>query len=314
MIAVCLSIYNGENFLRQQFKSIENQIYDLSKIILIVRDDGSNDKSYEILQDFANNTTLNIKILQNRKNFGVKKSFEILMNTALEINAQYIMFCDQDDVWNPNKIEKTYLEMKEQEHLNGEDISILIHSNMSVVDRSLKIISSSFWKYQNINPSRDKLNHLLLDNVVTGCTIMVNRALAEKVKNIPQEAIMHDWWIAMVASAFGKIVYKNESLMLYRQHSSNDTGAKKYGLKYIINRLFIKSSTGKFTSQLDKYIIQAQQFLVIYEHDLDNESKKMLQDFSRLPILNKWQKIVILVKYKIWKNGFMRNLGLILFA
>lgn len=306
-ICILLSVYNGENFLKEQLDSLLSQTY--KDVEILIRDDGSIDRSLEILNlyDFL--------ILKNNGNVGIKKSFEILLSFALENSmSEYFIFCDQDDIWNKNKVETTYHKIQELENTYGKFIPLLVHSNLVVVDQNLDVLSTSFWKYQHIDPSKDSLNRLLLHNTVTGCAMMINRALAEKVKNIPKEAIMHDWWIAMVASAFGKIAYINEPLMLYRQHSANDIGAKKYGLKYISSRLFRKLNTGKFTSQVDKYVIQAQQFLAIYEHNLDNTSKKMLHDFSRLPILSKWQKIVILFKYKIWKNGFMRNLGLILFV
>jgi glycosyltransferase involved in cell wall biosynthesis len=313
MIVICLSLYNGALFLKEQLKSIEEQSFDLSRIVLLVRDDGSTDSSYEILQYFMQHSSLHVKILEDRTNFGVKKSFELLMNEAVMMNVQYIMFCDQDDVWYNDKIEKTLSKMKELEN-ESTDLHLLVHSDLTVVNENLNVIASSFWSYQHINPSKDSLNRLLLHNVVTGCTMMINRALAEKVKTIPDEAIMHDWWIALVASIFGKIAYIDEPLMLYRQHGKNDTGAKKYGSYYVCNRLFMKFYTKKHTSQLDKYILQSNKFLEIYHNDLDDKNKTMLQAFQQFSTLNKLQKVGVLFKYKLWKNGFIRNLGLIFFA
>lgn len=314
MIAICLSTYNGEKFLAQQLKSIETQSYKLSEVLLIIRDDGSIDESYKIIQEFVQNTTIYVKLLDDRTNYGVKKSFEILMNTALEINAQYIMFCDQDDIWKQNKIEKTYLLMKVLEETYSKDIPLLVHSDLMVVDENLEVIASSFWQYQHIDPSKDSLNRLLLHNVVTGCTIMSNRSLAEKVKNIPPEVIMHDWWIAMVASAFGKIAYINEPLMLYRQHGKNDTGAKKYNFHYIWKTFSTKLLSGQYQSKLDKYILQSCALLTLYGDELNIYKKTMLGEFSAFDKLSKFQKLRVLFKYKIWKNGFIRNLGLVFFA
>lgn len=230
------------------------------------------------------------------------------MNVALQSQEQYkyIMFADQDDIWLPDKIEKTYLKMKEFES-QYEPLPLLVHSDVSVVDEKLNVIASSFWEYQHIDPSNGTLNRLLLHNTVTGCTMMINRALAEKVKMIPSEAIMHDWWIAMVASAFGKIGYIDEPLILYRQHGQNDTGAKKYGAYYFI-KTFLTVPT------FEKYIEQSKAFLALYGHELDTYRRLMLEEFSNFNRLSKFQKIRLLFKYKIWKNGFMRNLGLVVFA
>lgn len=303
-IVILLSTYNGEKYIKEQLDSIFAQ--NDKEFRLIVRDDGSIDKSYEILQDFAQNTSLHVKLLEDRTNFGVKKSFELLMKEAINMNAQYIMFCDQDDVWLSHKIATTYATMQRVEN-EYPNLPLLIHSDLSVADKDLHVTANSFWKYQNIDPSKDTLNHLLLHNAVTGCTMMINRALAEKVKTIPQEAIMHDWWIALVASVFGKIDYIHEPLMLYRQHGTNDTGAKNYGWSYFVKKFIERPS-------LDRYLVQAEMFLNMYEDKLDDNSKKMLLALKHFNSFSKFKKIKVIIKYKLWKNGFMRNIGLLVNA
>jgi len=303
-ITILLSTYNGAMYLKEQLDSLISQSHE--DICIVARDDGSTDQSYEILQAFMQYFSLHVKVLEDRTNVGAKKSFELLMNEALKMKAQYMMFCDQDDIWLPEKIEKTYLKMKEFEK-SHPSLPLLVHGDVSVVDKQLKVMSSSFWSYQHIDPTRDRLNHLLLHNIVTGCTVMVNRALAEKVKTIPDEAIMHDWWMAMVASAFGKIGYIDEPLMLYRQHGSNDTGAKNYGWGYFIKKFRERPS-------LDRYLAQAEMFLYMYEETLDDKSKEMLLVLKDFNSLSKFKKIKVIIKYKLWKNGFIRNVGLLVNA
>ncbi len=137
------------------------------------------------------------------------------MNRALDCGAEYIMFCDQDDVWKNDKIEKTLAKMQSMEQTYPHR-PILIHSDLSVVDRELHLLHKSYWIYQHIDPSKDAINRLIFHNTVTGCTMMINRKLAQKAKVIPDEAIMHDWWIVMVASVFGHIGYIDEPLIFYR--------------------------------------------------------------------------------------------------
>lgn len=299
-ICIALSTYNGERYIKEQLDSILSQSYE--NFIILVRDDNSNDKTLEILSSY------DIKVIDEKKNLGIKKSFAFLMQYSFKnLDSDYLMFSDQDDIWDTNKVKTTYRKMQELENIYGMDAPLLVHGDLTVVDENLEVIASSFWKYQNIDPSKDSLNHLLLHNTVTGCTMMINRSLAEKIKNIPSEGIMHDWWIAMVASAFGKIAYIDESLMLYRQHGKNDTGAKHYGVRYFIKKVLTKPL-------FEKYIYQSRAFLKLYGHELDKYHKSMLEEFSSFDELSKLQKLRVLFKYKIWKNGFMRNLGLVVFV
>ena len=296
-VLILLSTYNGEKYINQQLDSLFSQTY--KEFEIIVRDDKSTDNTLEILKSY------NVKLVDSVQNLGAKKSFASLLEYAIEnSDAQYFMFCDQDDIWEKDKIEKTLNEMKniEQKNLNTP---ILVHSDLKVADENLSIVSDSLWKYQNIDPEKDSLNRVLLHNVVTGCTTMINRKLAILIKDIPNEAIMHDWWIAMVASVFGKISYVQEPLMMYRQHGKNDTGAKHYGVRYFINRFLQKTS-------VEKYILQAKAFLEIYENELDPRTKEMLIDFTNIQKQNYFQKRVVLFKYKIFKNGLIRNIGLVL--
>lgn len=304
-LVILLSTYNGTPYLEDFLTSLEQQTYH--NWDLIVRDDGSSDDTLVILQKFSDKIN-KVSILKDKQNLGAKKSFSTLVNVALQSQEQYkyIMFADQDDIWLPDKIEKTYLKMKEFES-QYDPFPLLVHSDVSVVDEKLNVIASSFWSYQHIDPTRDRLNHLLLHNIVTGCTVMVNRILAEKVKTIPDEAIMHDWWMAMVASAFGKIAYIDESLMLYRQHGTNDTGAKNYGWDYVVKKFRERPS-------LDRYLAQAAMFLYMYEDMLDHNSKEMLLVLKNFDSYSKFKKIKVIIKYKLWKNGFIRNVGLLVNA
>ncbi len=156
MIAICLSSYNGERFLQEQLRSIENQSFDLAQIVLILRDDGSTDTSLLVLQNFITQTSLHVRLLEDRTNLGVKKSFELLLSKALEADAKYIMFCDQYDVWHKDKIDKTMSKMQEMENKYSE-MPMLVHGDLQVVSDDLSVKASSLWKYQKIDPHRDGL-------------------------------------------------------------------------------------------------------------------------------------------------------------
>jgi len=295
-VSVLLSTYNGEKHVKEQLVSLIAQRYQ--DIEIIVRDDESSDTTLKILMSH------NIKLMDTNKNLGANGSFAELLNyTVVNSDSEYFMFCDQDDVWDTDKIEKTLSKMDEMEKNYG-DIPILVHTNLEVVDEQLNTINNSFMNFQKINPLKNKFHNLLIQNTITGCTVMINRKLAQKCLPIPDGAIMHDWWIGLVASQFGKIGYLPETTIQYRQHTSNTIGVKGFGLGFIIKSMFKKAS-------LNGNIAQAKAFLEEFEDELDIETKTMLKEFTILEQKSWWQKRKILLKYKLLKQGFIRNAGLL---
>lgn len=194
---------------------------------IIARDDGSQNKTFEILHSY------NITIIDSKENLGAKGSFGELLEYAVQnSDADYFIFCDQDDVWEDDKIEKTLVKMQEMQS-QYHDEALLVHTDLKVVDEKLNILDDSFLKYERIKSQVNSLNRLLMQNTITGCTVMINKKLAYLALSIPSDSIMHDWWIGLIASKFGKIGYLDEATILYRQHGNNDTGSKKNNLSYI---------------------------------------------------------------------------------
>ena len=303
-IVILLSTYNGEKYLKEQLDSIFSQSYKNFEII--ARDDGSNDETINILKSY------NIKILDTDKNLGAKLSFSTLLNYAVKnTDADYFMFCDQDDIWKSDKIEKTIATMKELEKENL-GLPLLVHTDLEVVDEKLNVLNKSFWKYEKRDPSLNSINRLIIQSTVTGCTMMINRKLAKLSFPVSENSIMHDWWISMVASSFGKIAYLEESTISYRQHSSNDTGSKKFGLSLILKMAVNFLFYDELYKHLDRNINQAKSFLNQYESLLDTDMKNMLKDFVSIKEKSFLEKRKILLKHDILKQGMIRNMGLLL--
>ena len=296
-ISVLLSTYNGEKYIEQQLNSLLNQTNQNFR--LIVRDDCSNDNTFEILNKYK------IEILEAKENLGAKSNFSALLEYAVDnSNSEYFIFCDQDDVWENDKIDQTLVKIREIEKKYPKT-PVLVHTDLKVVDEDLKKLNESFMIYQGIDAKYKNLNNLLIQNNITGCTVMINRKLAEMCLPIPAECIMHDWWIGLVASKFGKIGYLDRSTIRYRQHAYNSIGAKQFGLEYIVKSMF------KYHS-LSKNIVQAKAFLNSYRNSLDKDSIEMLEDFTNIESKSFWQKREILLKHKLLKQGFIRNIGLLL--
>lgn len=299
-VAVLLSTYNGERFLVKLLESIlVNQKY--KNFILIVRDDGSVDNTVQILQEFARKHS-NVVVISGA-NIGPLLSFGELLTTALERDYQYFLFADQDDIWFQDKICKAIERLKELEGPHSDPA--LVHTDLNVVDEEGQLLDPSFWHYQSLNPKNTQLNRLLIQNVVTGCTVAINRRLAEMAVPFPKNAIMHDWWLALVASAFGSINHLSETTIDYRQHSQNTVGARKFtpALWW-----------AKFTTQtnLDKYIKQAKAFKERYESCMSDEQILLCNSFVQTQNVSRMKAIHRIIKYSFLKSGFIRNVGFLL--
>lgn len=302
-IDILLSTYNGALYLNELIESILKQSYENWR--LIVRDDGSSDKTVEIVKFYADEFPGKVSLIrENEKRLGACGSFKKLLELT---DAEYIMFCDQDDVWLPNKIELTFKKIREMETLY-KGFPLLVHTDMKVVDSGLSVISESFWKYQNLDPNLKKLNYLLLLNNVTGCTVMMNNELRDKAMPIPPGAILHDWWVALVASAFGKVEFVNTPTVLYRQHGKNETGAVKYSLKYFVSRV---KDLNKSIDLLYRVLAQAKAFFTAYDNRLSTQEREKAFNFSSLLEKNKLARLYTILTYKFEACGFFRNLGIL---
>lgn len=156
-----------------------------------------------------------------------------------ECEASYMMFCDQDDVWHPDKVEKTMRALLEAEDEAGTDTPVLVFTDLTPVDEKLRPIASSLMKMQKQYTDVIDYRALFMQNIVTGCATGINRALAQLAEQCTDtsQVIMHDWWLGVVAARFGRVVYLDEGTMLYRQHGGNSVGAKNVsGLSYIIRK------------------------------------------------------------------------------
>lgn len=223
-VIVLLSTYNGERYLVEQLQSLVAQ-KDVSSEIL-VRDDGSKDSTTRILDEWQEKGLLS---WYNSVNLGPGKSFIDLLQNAAPGN--YYAFCDQDDVWMPEKLRLTMDKMKCVELANPGK-PVIIHTDMHVVDENLKIIHDSFWRSSGLRPDVLRTFHYLCTcNSVNGCTIVMNSAARELIleKYVEHDVIIHDVISALTVAYYGGIIdYVDTPTVLYRQHSSNVVGAMAY--------------------------------------------------------------------------------------
>ena len=232
-LAILLSTYNGEEFLDEQLDSILDQ--SVKDIVIVVRDDGSSDETTAVLARYEKNYSEKFCLLpSDDQNLGAKGSFACLMRYVLEnkhalgLDRAYMMFADQDDIWIPQKAEYEFQRLLQIERRESSLIPALVHSDLEVIDRHGKCIAESFIAYQGLKIDRGNLVNLALSNLVTGCTAVINEELANKALPIPNDAIMHDWWLAVTAAAFGAREFIDQPLVRYRQHDANAIGAQQF--------------------------------------------------------------------------------------
>jgi len=230
-VAILLSTYNGEMFLKEQIDSIINQSF--KNWDLYIRDDGSTDSTLLIIKKYCKDHH-NIHLVEDNKNLGACQSFLWLLNY---VDAPYYMFCDQDDIWLQDKIYISLELMKKSESIHPE-IPILVHTDLKVVDKDLKEINTSFWNYAKLKQRYlSGFNYLGVCNGITGCSMMINDKTKKVSLPCNLKIPMHDYFLALKVAKFGKIVYLDTSTILYRQHDKNELGAKDTNFVYFLTRL-----------------------------------------------------------------------------
>ena len=307
-IEVLMAAYNGERFVADQIDSLLRQTEPGWH--LTIRDDHSTDGTLAIAREYARRDPERITVQQRGSNSGSAKQNFLEMLGATR--ARYVMFCDHDDVWAEDKVAVTLAKMRAMEDRFGSDAPMLVHTDLTVVDPDLRVLAPSMMRAQQLEGRETRLARLIAQNVVTGCTVMVNRALADLVRPPLDAVVMHDWWLAIIASAIGRIGFVDASTVLYRQHGTNVVGARpSRSLSYKVARLMDREGV---TTALRDSVTQAAALLDHLEPRLAPEQVEMLRDFVSIPRLGKVGRIAVLRRHGLWKNTVARRVGQVLFV
>lgn len=296
-VEILMATYNGEQYLKEQLDSILNQDYD--NWILRVCDDASTDETFRILTEYQEQFPDKIILMKNQEGFGsAKKNFMHLIQNS---TCDYVMCCDQDDVWLPNKVRVTLETMKKNEQ---DELPILIHTDLKVVDSELHVISESFFEHSNFR-KEFQLNEILIQNFVTGCTMMMNRSMLELMKRVKDcnRILMHDWVASILATSIGKIVFVDVPTMLYRQHAINSVGAKKYGFALFVSKI----REAKMKKSIMDTMVQAGEIAKLYQDILDEEKYQFIHQYATLWEKNKVERVMFYIRRKVFKKGLPRR-------
>ena len=300
-VSIILCTYNSEPYIHELVDSILCNDYEDFEIL--VQDDCSTDRTISILNSFEDPR---IKIRVNDAPSG-SAAMNFMSALVGMKTGPYVMFADADDFWESNKISQTLELMETTESICSSDTPILIHTDLSVVDGSLSQIAPSLWDYEKISPERTKLNQLLAQNNVTGCTVMINAALKNCVQTVPDSFVMHDWWLALCASAFGKIDYLRVPLIRYRQHGDNSVGA--YDASSLSASAKKLANKEKVRMIYDIMFDQADCFAEYYRDRLTEDQYRICKAYGSMKHQSRLLKCISIFKYGFWKNTLLRNAG-----
>lgn len=282
MINILLSTYNGERFVREQIDSVLNQTQEGCS--LFVRDDGSSDGTKDILLEYGK--TINCVFSEN---IGCGKSFWELLRASGD--SDYYAFCDQDDVWDNDKIETAI------RHLKNEDnqLPLLYCCRYKSVDKDLKLIKD----YGSDGISFPSFKRCFIYSIAAGCTFVMNRKARDLLIRFNKENLdIHDWTATKIISLFGKIIFDSSSHINYRQHGNNAIGDKR-GIRHLFHRFLRIKRSNNVRSEMAKKILET------YGNDISEEKKESLALLANYRDIRKgWIKLFN--EFKPETKGFER--------
>jgi glycosyltransferase involved in cell wall biosynthesis len=303
-VEVLLATYNGERFLREQIESILAQEY--ADLTILARDDGSSDGTEALLAEYAVRDPRRMRLVVDGERSGsAQANFLRLLRAS---SAPYVCLSDQDDVWLPHKISACMRAMQHMEAEHGVAAPLLVFSDLRVVDERLQPLHASFWRHERVDPSSiHRLRSMLHQNMLTGCTAMLNRALVELVLTMPEEASMHDRWIALVAAALGHSTSLPEPMVLYRQHAANVVGASREAASVASVARRAKDAGGR-VAEWETSQRMARALLRLHGGAMREVDRRLVETFLRCGTSSsRMVRVGIFLRYRFFRSGWLRN-------
>jgi glycosyltransferase involved in cell wall biosynthesis len=291
-VTVLLSTYNGSEFLRQQLDSLYGQTY--SDIRILVRDDGSIDSTRTMLE--AERAMGRLELLEGHGNLGPARSFFELLKSAAATDTEYVAFCDQDDVWQPDKIARAV----EKLSAGASDRPMMYCARAELVDANLRHLGFTE------PPRRIGFGNALVESVAAGCTMVLNRNAAQLIgKHLPGDAVIHDWWCYLVVSCFGEVVYDEAAVLKYRQHGRNVMGVANEFARFIKKcRRFFGGGRGHLWMSE-----QASSLLNVFKDNIPSPNRRVLTDFVAAKQSQR-RRLRLALSHDIWRQRRSDDLSL----
>ncbi len=284
-ILILMATYNGEKYLREQLDSIINQTY--TQWDLLIQDDDSNDGTKELIKEYAQKDKRITWQINTSNSHGAFENFHLLINSSKKLDDyDYYMFSDQDDIWNPNKIQI----LMEQISAVDNGRPAICYADMTTIDENGNVIDKSInkaWGIDNITKRSVFFSHK-----VFGCNMIMNNALFRKVDSVDINDdiihyLAHDEHYTKCAGVYGEILYYPKPTMRYRRHESNTTGEQKYHV-----------SLGRFFYRVTHLGDLAKRHCNVY-----NQSLYTISVLKRKKLTKEQRRLILQTEYALKKGG-----------
>jgi len=307
-VEILLATYNGAAFLEEQLDSLLAQSYRDWR--LLIRDDGSTDATPRIVEAFRQRHPDRVKLLRDAdRRLGHVGNFSRLLERS---RASHVALCDQDDVWEPDKLSLSLARMRALELRHGSKTPLLVFTDLVVVDARLSTLFESFWALSGSRPLRGiRLGRLLQQNVVTGCTAVLNRALVDRAVPIPATAVHHDWWLGLVALTSGQVEPLEHRTVRYRQHGHNAVGSRRRPRARIPLRAALRylANLSAKKERLMQRFEQAAALLERYRDDLTPRDRTVLAAYLRSAEVSALRRAGIALRHGLMPRGWTSQLA-----
>lgn len=314
-ITIIMATYNGERYLKDQLDSLCLQ--SVLPSLLYVSDNGSTDGTLEVLEKFRDIAPFET-VIEHHEGPKAAPSFramENFMHAIRHVDGDYLLFCDQDDYWLPEKIGETVRAIKAIESDKGIDTPVLVACDSLVTDSSLKPTSDlSTFEKTKINANSCCISSVLAGGVFQGCMMGFNRALLKLLAKgeVVQEMSMHDIWAAMIASSCGVFTIIDKVLLYYRIHDTNTSSSVRNRERHrdgLLKRLTESLKSERRAMEIRSK--RAKRLIMLFEDEVDESVRPIVEEFAALYEHNKLARIAILTRYRILRQrpkDFIREL------
>lgn len=306
MIEVVMATYNGARWLSEQLESIAGQTLPVDSVL--VRDDGSSDSTLAVLER-AKGNGLPVRVISpGGARLGAAANFDCILQKS---QADYVFLADQDDYWDPLRASRMMAAMRRAEAANpGEPV--LVFGRMLLMDESGALLDKDLWVFRRMDPKRmSRFRACYQSGGIPGCAMLLNRALLKKALPVPEQAVMHDFWMQLVATAFGQVVYVENATTVYRLHESNAVGlidsSARALLGWALKRPLI--SLRHVRTHLARSQAQAEVFLTRYGAELSHDYKRELAAYVALKGQPYLQRKAIALRHRWHRAGVLRTMA-----
>lgn len=308
-VELLLATHNSAAFLRPLLESLVRQSF--ADFQLVVSDDCSTDETVAVLQEFAGRFQHPVQItLRDKASGSAKANFAGLLQDS---RAEFVFFCDADDVWHPDKLETFLRRALAMQAEIGPDVPLFLFSDATIINESGAALNQSYWEFKKTDPARcHRLARLLVCTPMIGCATLMNRALVQLARDVPVDKVTgHDWWALLVAACFGRVDFLPERTVSYRLHGSNSSKPLRVSLRGMFGMAHWRH---EMTRRMTIRQVQAQSLLDAFGARLPEDVRAELSRFVAMGQQSFLIRRMTMMRYGYTFPDWRRNAGLFLFG